>query len=92
MSNRPVQDHSTAWIVQTWLSFILSTFMTGIGVWYLPTNAWAKGYMAMGLVFTIGSTISLTKTQRDLHEGTKIIAKIEEAKMERILSEHHPLV
>ncbi len=42
----------------------------------------------MGLAFSIGSTISLTKTQRDIHESTKLTSKIEEARVEKILTAH----
>ena len=47
--------------------------------------------MGMGLTFTVGSTISLTKTQRDLHEAKKLISKVEEARVEKILAEHNTL-
>lgn len=85
------QDHSSAWIAQTWLSFIISISATTIGIVYLPVNVWIKGFMGMGLAFSIGSTVSLTKTQRDLHESKKFIVKIEEARVEKILSEHDSL-
>jgi len=45
----------------------------------------------MGLIFSVGSTVSLTKTQRDIHESSRMIAKIEEAKVERILAEHNQI-
>ena len=82
------QDHSSAWVVQTWLSFIISISATSIGIIYLPVDSWIKSFMGMGLAFTVGSTISLTKTQRDLHEAKKLTSKIEEARVEKILSEH----
>ncbi len=82
------QDHSSAWVIQTWMSFIVSLCATTIGIIYLPVDGWAKGFMGMGLAFSIGSTISLTKTQRDLHESTKLTSKIEEARVEKILTEH----
>ena len=85
------QDHSSAWIIQTWLSFIISISATAIGIVYLPVNVWTKGFMGMGLVFTVGSTTSLAKTQRDIHEATKLTTKIEEARVEKILSEHDNL-
>jgi hypothetical protein len=81
-------DHSSAWVVQTWLSFVISISATTIGIIYLPVDAWIKGYMSMGLVFSIGSTISLTKTQRDIHEAKKFTTRIEEARVEKLLSEH----
>lgn len=85
------QEHSSAWIAQTWLSFIISISATSLGIIYLPANAWIKGFMGMGLVFTVGSTVSLTKTQRDIHESKKLTFKIEEARVERILTEHDSL-
>ena len=85
------QDHSSAWIAQTWLSFVISISATAAGILYLPVDGWIKGFMGMGLTFTVGSTISLTKTQRDIHEGKKLTTKIEEARVERILTEHDNL-
>lgn len=83
------QDHSSAWVIQTWISFIISISATSIGIIYLPVDGWVKGYMSMGLAFSVGSTVSVTKTQRDLHESKKMISKIEEAKVEKILAEHN---
>lgn len=85
------QDHSSAWIAQTWLSFVISISATAVGIMYLPVDGWIKGFMGMGLTFTVGSTISLTKTQRDIYEGKKLTSKIEEARVEKILTEHNEL-
>ncbi|AFY78397.1 MAG: hypothetical protein IGR93_19165 [Hydrococcus sp. C42_A2020_068] len=86
-----VQDHSSAWVMQTWLSFIISVTATSLGIIYLPVDGWTKSFMGMGLAFTVGSTISLAKTQRDLHEAKKITSRIEEAKVEKLLAEHNNL-
>lgn len=83
------QNHSTSWIIQTWLSFVLSVGGVSIGIFFLPVNVWIKAYLGMGLAFSISSTINLAKTQRDLHESQKIITKLEEAKVEKILAEHN---
>ena len=82
------QSHSNAWIFQTWIAFVLSLSATTIGIFYLPVNNWIKAYMSTAVLFTVSSTVSLSKTQRDLHESTRMIAKIEEAKVEKILSEN----
>lgn len=82
-------DHSPAWVFQTWISFFLSITATSLGIIYLPVNLWVKSFMGMGLAFTVHSTVSLTKTQRDLHESKKVVSKIEAAKVEKILSEHN---
>jgi len=85
------QDHSSAWVIQTWLSFVVSLTATTVGIIYLPVDVWTKGFIGMGLAFSVTSTISLTKTQRDLHEGEKLTSKIEEARVEKILTEHDSL-
>ena len=85
------QDHSSAWVMQTWLSFIVSVTATTIGIIYLPVDAWTKGFVGMGLAFSVTSTISLTKTQRDIHERKKLTSKIEEARVEKVLSEYDNL-
>jgi hypothetical protein len=79
---------SSAWIIQTWAAFIISISMTTIGIVNLPANNWIKGFMGMGLSFTVGSSFTVAKTMRDLHETRKLTARIDEAKVERLLSQH----
>lgn len=85
------QRDSNAWIAQTWAAFALSIGMTTTGIVYLPVDLWIKSFMGMGLGFSVASTFSLAKTQRDLHEATRLTSKIEEAKVEQILSQHNVL-
>ncbi|MEM1256765.1 MAG: YiaA/YiaB family inner membrane protein [Cyanobacteria bacterium P01_H01_bin.21] len=83
-------NHTTAWIVQTWLSFVVSISATAIGIFYLPADAWLKGYLGMGLLFSVGSTTSLSKTIRDQEEAKRMLSRIDEAKLERLLAEYDP--
>jgi hypothetical protein len=85
------QKDSPAWIFQTWAAFIISISMTTIGIVNLPVDNWVKGFMGMGLAFSIASTFSLAKTSRDLHEAKKLTSRIEEAKVEKLLSQHELL-
>lgn len=85
------QKDTTVWIIQTWISFFVSVAAAGIGISYLPVDSWVKGYMGMSYAFTVGSTLTLAKTVRDNQEATKITSRIDEARVEKILAEHHPL-
>ena len=85
------QVHSTGWVAQSWASFILSTVAMSVGILNLPVDNWVKGYMGMGLAFTVGSTVSIAKTTRDMHEAKRITARVDEARVEKLLIEHHPL-
>jgi hypothetical protein len=82
---------TNAWILQCWVSFILATSTTAIGICYLPVDIWVKGFVAMGLTFSVGSSFTLAKTIRDNHESTRLAARIDEARVEKILADHHPL-
>jgi hypothetical protein len=82
------QKDSSAWIMQTWVAFFMSIGMTTTGIIYLPVDLWVKGFMGMGLGFSVASTFSLGKTQRDLYEAARLNLKIEEAKVEKMLSQY----
>ena len=91
MKNIVRQKDTNAWILQVWLSFMISVSATVAGIVYLPVDNWIKGYMGMGLIFSIGSSFSLAKTVRDQTESQQMLARIEEARVEKILSENSPL-
>ncbi|NJN73443.1 MAG: hypothetical protein HC799_11870 [Limnothrix sp. RL_2_0] len=82
--------HTSAWIAQTWISFILSVSATAMGIYFLPIDAWTKGYLGMGFVFSISSTISMSKTTRDIEESKRIVSRVDEAKLEKLLAEYDP--
>jgi hypothetical protein len=85
------QAHSPAWVAQTWLSFAISVGVTTLGIWFLPDNGWIKGFLAMGLLFSVASTFSLAKTVRDLHEAERLAARVDEARLNKLITEHDPL-
>ncbi|HEY9736098.1 MAG TPA: YiaA/YiaB family inner membrane protein [Trichocoleus sp.] len=87
----PPRSHSSVWIVQSWASFVLSIAGLTLGIVNLPVDSWIKGYMGIGTVFVVGSTLTLAKTTRDLHEEKQLTARIDEARVERLLADHHPL-
>ncbi|MEA5564175.1 YiaA/YiaB family inner membrane protein [Anabaena sp. UHCC 0399] len=91
MQNVGTQKDSAAWILQTWAAFIFAVSMTTFGIVNLPVDNWVKGFMGMGLAFSVGSTFTLAKTTRDLHEGKKLTSRIDEAKVEKLLSQHDSL-
>ncbi len=83
--------HSSAWVVQVWISFAIAVGVTALGIWHLPVEPWVKAFMGMGLLFTVGSTFSLAKTVRDQHESDSLRKRIDEARVNRIFAEHDPL-
>lgn len=76
-----------AWIFQSWVSFILSFGTTLVGIVWLPVDNWTRGFLAMGLLFTVNACFTLAKTIRDNHEASKFINRLTGAKAERLLQE-----
>lgn len=89
------QKDTAAWIFQVWASFIISMGAMGASIFYLPSDRpidnWMKWQLTTTFLFTVSSTFTLAKTVRDNHEAVKTMARIDEARVEKILSEHHPL-
>lgn len=85
------QLHSAAWIAQTWISFVVAVGVSAMGIWFLPVDGWVKAFMGMGLLFSVGSSISLAKTLRDMHESQRLQARIDEARFHKLITEHDPL-
>lgn len=86
MDSVNLQDTS-AWRFQVVAAFAVALALTTGGILYLPVTQWIKGYLMMGLYFTVSSAFGLAKTLRDHHEGSRLVAKISEAKTEKMLRE-----
>ena len=85
----PNRTHDTAaWRFQVMVAFAMSLGLTTLGVAYLPSPLWTKGYLMMGLYFTISSAFGLAKTLRDAHEGQRLANRIAEARAEQVLREY----
>lgn len=79
--------HSSGWLLYVKAAFAVSLGLMLLGIFWLPADLWIKGYLSMGLMFAIGSSITLSKTIRDDHEAKRMINRISEAKAERLLKE-----
>ena len=83
--NPQAVQHSTPWVTFTYVSFIGSLAMVIGGIAFLPVEMWVKGYFAMGVLLLVQACITVTKTIRDVHEGKRLVNRIEDAKTERLL-------
>lgn len=67
----PYQRDTPAWMFFVWVSFTLSVSLMMVGIYYMPVDLWIKGYLLMGLIFTVGSSFTLSKTLRDDFEAQR---------------------
>ncbi|MCB9676955.1 MAG: hypothetical protein H6737_17700 [Alphaproteobacteria bacterium] len=87
MDRHEIDANTTAWNVQVWASFLIATGLTLGGILFLPADIWIRGYLAMGVLFTVGSTFSLAKTTRDNAEVQRLRNRVKAAKTEKVLRE-----
>jgi hypothetical protein len=81
-----VDRPTSAWISFSYISFGASLLMVGGGIFALPLDWWIRAYLAMGVTMVVQSCFTLAKNLRDLHEASRMINRIEEARTERLLS------
>lgn len=85
LRNDEVQRDTAAWIFQVWASFGLAVGTTAVGIAYLPLDPWIRAFFGMGLLFSVGSALTLAKTLRDNHEARRLINRLTEAKAENMI-------
>ena len=85
--NPQATQHSSVWVSFTYASFCGALGMVIAGIIFLPVDMWVKAYFAMGVVLLVQTCITVAKTVRDVHEGTRLVNRIEDAKTERLLME-----
>jgi hypothetical protein len=85
--NEEVQRDTAAWIFQVWASFALAVGTTALGIVYMPLDPWVRAFFGMGLLFSVGSSLTLAKTLRDNHEARRLLNRLSEAKAEKIIRE-----
>lgn len=85
MRTHEIDSHTMAWNAQVWISFLVSSAMTLGAVVLMPGDVWMKGYLLMGMLFTMGSCFSLAKTVRDNQETARLRNRLQAAKTDKVL-------
>lgn len=91
MTNNNIPAKSTsAFFVQAGISFGVSLLTMVLAVCYLPVEAWIRAFLALGTLYLTTSTFTLAKCVRDAQEQQAIAARLDQARVDRILAEHDP--
>ncbi|HEY4376337.1 MAG TPA: YiaA/YiaB family inner membrane protein, partial [Acidimicrobiales bacterium] len=83
--------NTTAFYTQACVSFAVSFSAVLAGIAYLPLNGWVRAFLALGSLYLVTSTFTLAKCVRDKEEAARVVARVDDARMERFLAEHDPL-
>ncbi|MFC4589555.1 YiaA/YiaB family inner membrane protein [Sphaerisporangium corydalis] len=88
---KPIQPTMTgAYYAQCVISFGLALASVAIGIAYLPVDAWIRAFLAVAVLSTVTSSFVLAKCVRDRQELGNVSSRVDQARLEKLLSEHDP--
>lgn len=88
---KPIQPtQTTAFYVQSILSFGLSLSAVAIGVAYLPVSSWIRAFLAVSVLYVVTSAFMLAKVVRDRQELGTVTTRVDQARLDKLLAEHDP--
>ncbi len=88
MDNQTIQGNSAGWLFFVKASFVMSVLAMGVGILLIPEDILIKLFLAMGTLFVISSSMTLSKTIRDEFEARKLMNKINEAQTNKLIKEY----
>lgn len=83
--NESFQKHSPAWVSFSYFSFGAAALMLALGLYLMPLDLWGKGYLVMGILMLVQTTVNVTKTVRDNAEADRLVRRVEDARTEKLL-------
>lgn len=85
-----ITKNTNAFFLQAGISFAIALTAIIFGIAYLPVDAWMRAFLALGSIFLVTSSFTLAKCVRDAQESTAVYARLDQARVEKLLSEHDP--
>jgi hypothetical protein len=90
MTTTPPTKNTAAFFVQAGVSFAIAIGALLLGVAYLPVEPWTRAFLALGVVFLVTSSFTLAKCVRDAQESQALASRVDQARVDKLLSEHDP--
>lgn len=81
---------TAAFSLQAHIAFGVSFVGVLAGITFLPLDFWQRMFLAMSVLFLVTSAFTLAKVIRDQQESASVHARIDEARMEKLIAEHNP--
>ncbi len=82
------RKNTTAFFVQSGLSFGVAVLAMGWAIVYLPVGPWIRAFLGIGSLYLVTSAFTLAKCVRDQQEDTSVISRVDQARLDKLLAEH----
>ncbi|MFC5176958.1 YiaA/YiaB family inner membrane protein [Nocardioides taihuensis] len=90
MSQPQHPSNTTAFYAQAGISFAIALLTLVFSIFYLPVDPWIRAFLGIGILYLTTSSFTLAKCVRDAQETQAVYARLDQARVEKILSEHDP--
>ena len=88
MDTTSTSKNTNAFFLQAGISFAVALLTMIFAVLYLPVDSWIRAFLGLGIMYLTTSTFTLAKCVRDAQENQTVYARLDQARVERILAEH----
>jgi hypothetical protein len=88
--NDTTTKNTPAFAAQAAISFGASLFAMLVAVYFMDTDPWIKGFLALGTLYLTTSTFTLAKVVRDMQEDNTVIHRLDMARLEKMMAQHDP--
>lgn len=90
MSTPNTSKNTNAFFLQSGISFAVALLTMIFSVFYLPVDTWIRAFLGLGIMYLTTSAFTLAKCVRDAQENQSVYARLDQARVEKILAEHDP--
>ncbi|HSV41593.1 MAG TPA: YiaA/YiaB family inner membrane protein [Nocardioidaceae bacterium] len=92
MSKRVEPTNTSAFYAQAAVAFGIAMFAVVAGIYFLPVDGWMRAFLAVSSMFLVSSAFTLAKVVRDAQEQSSVGARLDQARVDKLLAEHDPFV
>lgn len=90
MSTPTTARNTNGFMLQAGIAFAVALTSMIFGIWMMEGETWIRAFLALGTTFLVSSSFTLAKVVRDLQEEQYVVARLDRARLDKLLSEHDP--
>ena len=90
MDNTTSSKNTNAFFLQAGVSFAVALLTMIFAIFYLPVDPWIRAFLGLGTLFLTTSSFTLAKCVRDAQEDQYVVARLDQARVDKLLAEHDP--
>ena len=82
--------NTNGFFLQAGLAFAIALLTMVFAIYVMPGDVWIRAFLWLGTMFLTTSSFTLAKCVRDAQEEQYVLARLDRARLDRLLAEHDP--